>query len=314
MHTVAALPGNGLGGEVGVQAVADGHRPDGGGKEQGVVRRRHGIGIAEVDFILAGALLVVGAFRDNAHALQGQADLPADILPLVLRGHVHIARMVKGLSGGVAVGIGFKEVKFKFRPDLYGKTQLPGFPDGLAQQGPAVQGEGAAVGVADLAEHPHHLPPAGPPGQHRQGGGDGKQEQIRFRRVAEACHGRGIKGNALRKRTLQLLGHDGNILLPSGYVAEDQADELYILGLHIGEHIFFGIQHSRVLSCGVWHTKLPFLLRQFAKTEKRTLTGQRHFALTQQTSLFTGRDYTRNKPGCQWVFCYFSSVFGQRPG
>ena len=184
---------------------------------------------------------MVGAFGQDPHALQSQADLPADVLPLVLRGHIHVARMVEGLGGGVAVHIGFEEVEFEFRPDLHGKPQVLGLPDGPAQQGPAVQGEGPPIGIADLAEHPDHLPPAGPPGHQGQGGGNGEEKQVRLHHAAEAPDGGGIKGNALGESALELLGHDGNILLSSGNVAECQADELHILLLHIGVNILFGV-------------------------------------------------------------------------
>ena len=60
-------------------------------KGQGIVCRRLRVGIAEIDFILSGSFLMVRAFGPDAHALQCEADLPAHILSLVFRRHIHIA-------------------------------------------------------------------------------------------------------------------------------------------------------------------------------------------------------------------------------
>ena len=227
---------------------------------------------------------MVGALRGNAHALQHQADLPADVLPLVLRGYVHIARMVKGLGGGVSVGIGLKKVELKFRADLHGDPLAFCLPHRIRQQSPAVHGVGPPIGIADIAKHPHHLAPAGPPGKIRQGFRDGEQEQVRLLHPAEAPHSGAIKGNALGERAFELLGHDGNIFLFSRSVAEDQANELHILLLHIGKYVFLCIQHGS-----------PFPSKNGKKDAHRT----RARAQVQQTSLSTRGHYTLAEGPCQ---------------
>ena len=111
MHPAPRLVGQGLRGEVGAQPVPVGHRADNGAEGDGVVGGGHRVGVAEIDLILAVPLLVVGAFRLNAHLLQHQADLPPDVLPLVRRGNVHVAGVVVGHLGGVAVLIGLEQVE-----------------------------------------------------------------------------------------------------------------------------------------------------------------------------------------------------------
>ena len=65
------------------------------------------------------------------------------------------------------------------------------------------------------------------------------EEQIGMHLIAEAGDGRGIDGNTVLKSPLQLLGHDGNILIASVYIAEGKADEFHILLLDI-LHDFLG--------------------------------------------------------------------------
>ena len=88
VHTVPAFPGDGLGRKVGVQAISLGHRLDNGLEVNGVVCRGQGVGVAEIDLILPGAFLMVGTLGKNTHALQGQTNLPADILPPILGRHI----------------------------------------------------------------------------------------------------------------------------------------------------------------------------------------------------------------------------------
>ena len=113
VEAAAGLVGDGLGGKVRVQAVAGGNGLDHRAEGHRVVRRGQGIGIAEIDLVLAGTLLMVGGFRLNSHALQRQADLPADVLALVVRGDIHIGCPVVGNVRRFAVFIQLKEVKFQ---------------------------------------------------------------------------------------------------------------------------------------------------------------------------------------------------------
>ena len=233
VHAVARLPIDGFRGKVGVKAVAQGSGFHHGFEMHGIIGGGHGIGVAEIDLILPGPLLVMGALRLDAHVLQIQADFPADVLPLILRGHVHIAGMIEGFVGGISVFIGFEQVEFKLRAEADLAAQLACLPDRILQNGAAVHGEGPSIGMADVAEHLHHLAPAGPPGKHIQSGRNGMQKQIRPHWTSKARDGGGIKGNAVGKSALQFLRHDRDILLSAGHITKSQADELHILLLHV---------------------------------------------------------------------------------
>ena len=62
MHSVARLVLYGLRRKVGVKTVARRNGVDHGAEGDGVVGRTKGFGIAKVNFVLTGSLLVVGAF------------------------------------------------------------------------------------------------------------------------------------------------------------------------------------------------------------------------------------------------------------
>ena len=96
VKSIAGVSLQGFGREVRVQPVPGSNGFDNGEEGNGIVRGGQGIGIAEIHLVLAGAFLVMGGFRLNAHPFQGQADFPADIFTLVLRRNVHIGSLIVG--------------------------------------------------------------------------------------------------------------------------------------------------------------------------------------------------------------------------
>ena len=84
------------------------------------------MGVAEIDLVLARTLLMVGAFRVDAHLLKGKADLPADIFPLVVRGDVHVAGPVIGELCRLAFFVQAEEVKFLLSAEEELESGFPG--------------------------------------------------------------------------------------------------------------------------------------------------------------------------------------------
>jgi len=82
--------------------------------------------------------------------------------------------------------------------------------------------------------------------------------------IAEARDGGGVDGDAVRKGPLQLLGHDGNILIAAVHITEGKADEFHILLLDI-LHDFLG---------RVFHTTLPFRNPGFRQNPPTELFGK----------------------------------------
>ena len=55
-----------------------------------------------VDLVLTVAAFVMAVLRAHAHLLHSQADVPAEVLACVQRGHVKVAAKVDGDTGGAA--------------------------------------------------------------------------------------------------------------------------------------------------------------------------------------------------------------------
>ena len=244
VHAAAVPVRQRLRGEAGAQAVLRRHRADHRAERDGIVRRRQRVGIAKVDLVLPRAAFVVGAFGLNAHLLQHQADLPADVLAPVVGSDVHVAGLVVGDGGVSAVLVQLKQIEFHFGAE--GKVVASGVRIGhrLFQDAAGVPLEGAAIGMENIAEHPHHLALLGPPRQLYQRGRVRPQQQVGACLTAEALDGGGVDGDAVFKSAAQLTGHNGHIVLLSVDVAEGQADEPDILLLHELHDLFPRILHG----------------------------------------------------------------------
>ena len=244
MHTAAVPVRQGLGRKAGAQAILRRHRADHRAEGDGVVRRRQRIGIAEVDLVLARSALVVGALRLDAHLLQHQADLPADMLSLVVGGDIHVAGLVVGDGGGPAVFIELEEIEFHLRAEGEVAALGGGIGHGFFQDAAGVPLEGPAIGVENIAEHPHDLALLRPPRKLDQRGRVRPQQQVGTGLAAKAINGRGVDGDAVFKGAAQLAGHDGHVVLPAVDIAEGQADEPDVLLLYELHDLFLRILHS----------------------------------------------------------------------
>ena len=67
---------------------------DDGAEGHDVVGGRQRIGIAQVDFVLAGSALVVAVFHRDAHVLQQGDRRPAEVVGGAVRDVVEVARVV----------------------------------------------------------------------------------------------------------------------------------------------------------------------------------------------------------------------------
>ena len=302
VHSVAAFPRNGLGAKIGIQAVVGGNGAYHGDKMHGVVGSGKRIAVAKINLVLAGALLVVRGFGRNGHTFQRQADFAPHILAPVGRRNIHVGGTVKGLVGGIAVFVGFEKIKLKLGAKLHRNACRPRLFHGILQQIAAVEVKWPPIGMANVAEHTHHLAAAGPPRHFRKSGGNGKQKQIRFHHIAKARNGRGIKGNALRKGTLQLVRHNRKIALPARKIAEGEANELYIFLFDIRKYVFFCVKHSpgSPLQFFVLYASICVF---YPYKSKKGVTEQEATCLCAVNSLVYSLNYTHFGGRCQFILC-----------
>ena len=100
VQAAACLIRQGLGQEAGVDAVAHGNSSHNLLEHHHIVGCFQGAGVVAVDLVLAVAALVVAVLGAHAHLFHGQADVPAEVLACVQRGHVKVAAKVNGDTGG----------------------------------------------------------------------------------------------------------------------------------------------------------------------------------------------------------------------
>ena len=186
VHAVAGLAGQRLWREVGREAALHRDRVDHRAECQRVVRGGHRVGIAEVDLILPRTLFVVRTFRANPHLAERQADLPPDVLALVLRRNVHITCAVVGDAGRFAVLVPLEQIKFHLRAERKRNAALRRRIHCVLQDAPRVGCKRRPIRMQDVAEHPHHAPMIGPPWQHAERARVRLQKQIGVDLAAEA--------------------------------------------------------------------------------------------------------------------------------
>ena len=96
---------------------------------------------------------MVGAFRFYAHSLKRQANLTADVLALIVRGNVHIARVVVGNLCRLSVLVAGEKIKFHFGTEGEVDALFPCVLDRIFEYCPCVRTERSAVKASDGAEH-----------------------------------------------------------------------------------------------------------------------------------------------------------------
>ena len=204
-----------------------------------MVGRTKGFGIAKVNFVLTGSLLVVGAFGLYAHLFEGQANFSSDVFALVLGGNVHISRLVVGLLCGLALLVSFEKIKFHFRAEEKFDSLLGGGLYGIFEDFSSVGVKVATVGKGNVAKHTNHPPVLRPPGKDGNGVGIGMKQQIGMNLAPEAVDRRSVDGNAVFKGSFDLVRHYGNIFLLAENIAKGETYKFYVLLLDI-LHYFIG--------------------------------------------------------------------------
>ena len=197
-----------------------------------VVRRFERLGGAEIDLVLAGALLMVRGFRLNVHLFERQADLTAHVFRLVERRYIEILAVIVRNGGWMAVFIQLEQVKLACRAHGQRVACAARTAVGLTQQMTAVALERRAVRIANVAVKAHYTALSRPPRQNGKRRRVGKQQQVGGVYVEKAAQRGGIEMNAVLKGAGQLGRLNGNVLLVSENITERQTDEFNVVLLN----------------------------------------------------------------------------------
>lgn len=111
--------------------VLSGHRPHRALEGHDLIGGGQRVGIAEIDLILPRPLFMVEALGHDAHLLEGQADVAADIFSPVGGSHIEITRRIDRQGGGISLLVQLKEVKLALGTDLAKIAHLPRTRAGL---------------------------------------------------------------------------------------------------------------------------------------------------------------------------------------
>ena len=245
MESAAGLIGQGLGQEAGVEAVAGGHGPDDLLEQEDVVGSPQGACVVEINLVLAVAALVVAVLGRKAHLLHGQADVPAQVLACIQRGHIEIAACVDGDAGGTAMVVVLEEIELALSAYIAAQAQISEPAVDVPQEAAAVAAEGGVVRLFHVAEELHHPPLGGAPGQDGRGGQVGPEDKVALLHMHEARNGAAVEADALFQRLGQVAGQHGDVLLNAKDVTEREADKFYVVVLdEIEDVLLCRIAHS----------------------------------------------------------------------
>ena len=210
-----------------------------------------------VDLVLAVAAFVMAVLRAHAHLLHGQADVPAEVLACIQRGHVKVAAKVDGDTGGAAPVIILEQVELTLCAHIASDAQLFEFAIHAAQKAAAVAAKGLAVRLFHITEELHHPALGRPPGENGHGGKIRPQYKVAFLNVHKACNGAAVKADTILHGLGQVAGKHGDVFLGAKDIAEGKADKFDVVVLHKIKDVLLGIiAHSgslRAAGCGEWH-------------------------------------------------------------
>ena len=190
VHAAAVLAVDGLGHERGVEPVHAGHPFDHVAEEHADVGHGQGVGEAQVDLVLTVGDLVVVVLRRDAHPLEQNLDLLAD---LAMETAEEVAARVLGNPQAV-VG---EDEELELRADVEAVEAevLVGPRQGPLEHAAGIAGVGRFIRIQDVAEHDRLAPfgvgveaPVGP-GEDPAGRRVGLDVQVAFLDADEAFDG-----------------------------------------------------------------------------------------------------------------------------
>ncbi|MNK83004.1 hypothetical protein D3C87_1027970 [compost metagenome] len=220
-----------------------GHRLEGVAEGDGVVGGGDGVGVLEVDLVLAGGVLVVRGLDFDAHGFEGVGHVGADIHGEV-GGQIKVTALVVGQGFDLAGLVGAEEEELELGTGVELVAHLTGLIDHALEVAAGIADEGLAVGQEDVADHAGMLLAGGDiPGDDAEGAEVGQQEHVGFGDPGEAFDARAVEPLAEVDGVLELGEGDGDALHDAEHVAELEVDERHAL--------FAGMGQDRLLVGGI---------------------------------------------------------------
>ncbi len=196
--------------------------------------------MAQVDLVLARPVLVERVLHRDAHRLEAQHRLLAELRTEIVGGVIEVAGVVERLD--LLLGAGVEELHL--RADEEREALFPGPFEVALQHVAGIARERLAREHLDVAEHAGDGRVAVAAGQQLEGVGVGLGQHVGFLDPAVALDRRPVEGHALLERHLELGGSDLHRLEKTEHVGEPKSDETHAalldgsqyvleLGLHV---------------------------------------------------------------------------------
>ena len=189
-----------------------------------VVGHRERVGVAEVDLVLAGSVLVEGVLDRDPHRLEHLERVAPDVTGDVGGGQLEVGPGVERLEGLGRIAVAEQEV-LHLGSDHEREPALGCRVEVSAEDLAGVALERAVVGVGDVAEHAGGPLGGITPREQLERGGIRLGQHVALLDAAESGDRGAVEVHPLLERVLQLGGADGERLQLAVDIGEPEADQ-----------------------------------------------------------------------------------------
>ena len=232
-----------LGHEAGVDAIPARHLLDHHARRHHGVGHGEGIGVAQVDLVLAARVFMLGVLDRDPHFLEHQDRTPSEVAGGVSHAEVEVRARIECPGRVAGIRVGEVEV-LDLRGGEKGVPGRAGPLEGPSQRMTRITFEGCAVQVGDVAEDPGHRRVVVVPRQQLERLGVGSGQDVSFLHPAEAVDGGAVEGHPLVEGILQFGRGDVESLGSPEHIGKPQLDEPDASFLDGTEHVVALALHS----------------------------------------------------------------------
>ena len=251
VHAATGVLGEGLGHEGCVHAERVGDFLDDGAEGHDVVGGLQGVGVAQVDFVLAGTGFVVAEFDGNADFFKHGHCLAAEVLHDAAGGVVKVGFVVHGHGESIGAELGgFEQVELNFGRGVAGEAHLRGLVEHALEHAAGVGGADLAVGGKHVTEHAGGVVFLAAPGQDLEGGGVRLQQHVGFVDAGETLNRGAVKAQALIEGAFYFSRCERHGFEGADHIGEPETDEADVALFDGAQYEFLLAVHELPSRCG----------------------------------------------------------------
>ena len=226
MHAAAGILRERLGHERGVDALLDRDLLHDGAEGHDVVGGGEGVGVPQVDLVLAGAGLVVAELHRDAQVFEHAHRAAPEVVRRAAGNVVEVAGRVDRLRPVFAVLRRAKQVELDLGVRVERESAIGCALERALEHVAGVGDCRHAIGGGDVAEHAPGRVDVATPRQRLERRRVGVREQVGFEGAAEALDGGAVEADALGEGALDLGRRDRHRFQGADDVGEPEPDEL----------------------------------------------------------------------------------------